>query len=62
MLSAQSLLSTVVAAIAQPRLGLTSDHAGLGAAYFALAAAIGLGALLLFRPRRIMQFNPKEYE
>lgn len=42
LLSMQSLMFTIVAAIAQPTLGLIGDQAGLPAAYIALAGSLGV--------------------
>lgn len=48
LLSLQSLLGTLVAAIAQPTLGLIADGAGLPAAYIALVVGLSVLLLLLF--------------
>jgi MFS family permease len=48
LLSMQSLMFTVVAAIAQPTLGFVADHAGLPAAYVALAGSLCILILFLF--------------
>jgi len=47
ILSMQSLMSTLVAAMSQPTLGLIADHFGLPAAYFALAGSLSLLTLCL---------------
>jgi predicted MFS family arabinose efflux permease len=46
LLSMQSLMFTIVAAIAQPTLGFVADQAGLPAAYVALAGSLSF--LILF--------------
>jgi MFS family permease len=48
LLSMQSLMFTIVAAIAQPTLGFIADQAGLPATYVALAGSLGLLVLFLF--------------
>lgn len=48
MLSMQSLMFTVVAAVSQPTLGSIADHWGLPAAYVALAGALSLLMVFLF--------------
>jgi MFS family permease len=48
LLSMQSLMFTIVAAIAQPTLGLIADQAGLPATYVALAGSLGILTLFLF--------------
>ena len=48
LLSMQSLMSTLVAALSQPTLGLIADQFGLPAAYFALAGGLSLLTLCLF--------------
>ena len=52
ILSLQSLMATVVAAISQPTLGLIADHLGLPATYFALASSLSLLTLCLFLTSR----------
>jgi MFS family permease len=52
VLSVQSLLATVVAAFAQPLVGLASDRAGMPTAYFLLAGIAGFGAVLFAAHRR----------
>lgn len=42
VLSLQSLMFTIVAAISQPILGLVADQAGLSATYFGLAFSLSL--------------------
>jgi len=48
LLSMQSLMLTIVAAIAQPTLGYIADQAGLPATYVALAGSLGILVLLMF--------------
>jgi predicted MFS family arabinose efflux permease len=48
LLSMQSLMVTIVAAIAQPTLGYIADQAGLPATYVALAGSLGILVLFLF--------------
>ena len=48
LLSMQSLMFTIVAAISQPTLGLIADQSGLPAAYLGLASSLGVLALVLF--------------
>jgi MFS-type transporter involved in bile tolerance (Atg22 family) len=48
LLSMQSLMATLVAAIAQPSLGFIADGSGLPATYLALAGGLGVLILLLF--------------
>jgi len=48
LLSTQSLMFTIVAAIAQPTLGFIADQAGLPATYVALAGSLGILVLFLF--------------
>jgi MFS family permease len=61
LLSMQSLMSTIVAAIAQPTLGFIADQAGLAATYIVLAGSLGIMSLFLFRigrhnfPQRVVQ-------
>jgi MFS family permease len=53
IISLQSLMFTIVAAVCQPTLGLVADQAGLPVAYFALAGGLGLGlVILLWKSRR----------
>ncbi len=48
LLSMQSLMFTIVAAIAQPTLGLIADRAGLPVTHITLAGSLGLLSMLLF--------------
>lgn len=48
VLSMQSLVYTVFVAICEPLLGLLADHAGLPAAYWAMAGGLGILVLALF--------------
>ena len=48
ILSMQSLMFTIVAAISQPILGFIADQFGLPAAYFGLAGALSILILILF--------------
>jgi MFS family permease len=48
LLSMQSLMFTLVAAMSQPTLGLIADQSGLPAAYLGLASTLGLLTLFLF--------------
>jgi MFS family permease len=48
LLSMQSLMFTVVAAISQPTLGLIADQSGLSAAYVVLAGSLSILTLVLF--------------
>lgn len=48
LLSMMSLMGTVIAAIAQPTLGLIADRAGLPTTYVVLASSLGILTLFLF--------------
>lgn len=48
LLSLMSLMGTMIAAIAQPTLGLIADHAGLSTTYVVLASSLGILTLFLF--------------
>jgi predicted MFS family arabinose efflux permease len=48
LLSMQSLMFTVVAAISQPTLGLIADQSGLSAAYVVLAGSLSILTRVLF--------------
>ncbi|MCI0558209.1 MAG: hypothetical protein MN733_06915, partial [Nitrososphaera sp.] len=48
ILSMQSLMFTIVAAISQPILGFIADQFGLPAAYFGLAGSLSILILFLF--------------
>jgi MFS family permease len=48
LLSMQSLMFTVVAAISQPTLGMIADQSGLPSAYVVLAGSLGILTLFLF--------------
>ncbi|HLO31017.1 MAG TPA: MFS transporter [Anaerolineales bacterium] len=48
ILSMQSLLATMLLAVSEPILGVMADRSGLPAAYFTLAAGLGILVLLLF--------------
>jgi MFS family permease len=53
LLSMQSMLFTVVAAVAQPSLGLIADRGGLPAAYLVLAGSLGILIVVLRARRRV---------
>src|SRR5262245_32231952 len=48
IISMQSLMSTVIAAVSQPTLGYITDQAGLPATYFTLAGSLAIFILILF--------------
>jgi hypothetical protein len=61
MLSMQSLIFTMVAALSQPTLGAVADSFGLPAAYVALAGALSAVMLVVFwRRYRHMRQAGKE--
>ncbi len=48
IISMNSLMNTVIAAISQPTLGYVADHSGFPAAYFGFAGGLGVLVLFLF--------------
>jgi len=48
IISMNSLMNTVIAAISQPTLGFIADRSGFPAAYFVFAGSLGILILLLF--------------
>jgi MFS family permease len=59
IISMNSLMNTVIAAISQPTLGFIADQSGFPAAYFGFAFSLGILMLLLFWKSRDHLLSPE---